>query len=67
MDAGGVGSPYLRKNHPFPLFLSSFEGGAGDGSDLRSLMNETLAYNAMDYKSLPGKISPHLAHCVRGG
>ena len=30
VDAGGVGSPYLRTNHPFPLFLSSScEGGRG--------------------------------------
>ena len=29
VDAGGVGSPYLRTNHPFPLFLSSSCEGGG--------------------------------------
>ena len=32
VDAGGVGSPYLRKKHPFPLFLSSFCEGGGRGA-----------------------------------
>ena len=29
VDAGGVGSPYLSTNHPFPLFLSSSCEGGG--------------------------------------
>ena len=31
VDAGGVGSPYLRKNHPLPLFLSPCCEGGGRG------------------------------------
>ena len=41
--------------------------GAGGGSVMRLLTNGTLPYNEMDGGFLPGKISPHLAHCVRGG
>ena len=56
-DAGGVGSPYLRTNHPFPLFLfSSCEGGREGGSVMRLLMNESFREDGYLAKS------PHIWH-----
>ena len=57
VDAGGVGSPYLMTNHPFPLFLSSScEGGREGGSVMRLLMNESFREDGYLAKS------PHIWH-----